>query len=417
MEFKGGDPLKLEANHSYSKKLSFQKKTWLLIIGIIFIASTLRSPLTSVGPIIGPIRESLGISNVLAGFLTTIPLLAFAFISPFVPKLSKRFGMELTLFTALCLLTVGIVIRSAGSILFLVVGTFLIGVAIAFGNVLLPALLKLSFPLHIGLMTGIYSVAMNISATTASGISAPIVIKTNFGWQGALGVWAALSMLAVILWLPQLKNKLLVQPRIEKTLAEKPPFLWRSPLAWAVTFFMGVQSLLFYCTSAWLPEILVSNGITVEKAGWMLSLLQVAQLPMTFIIPIVAGRMKDQRMLVIGTSVLYLIGYGGVYVGELSLVPLWMICIGIAGGASFGLAMMFFTLRTETHIEAAELSGMAQSSGYLLAATGPVLFGLLHDVTSSWNIPMLILLIGSLFFFICGMKAGRNEKVTLQKLM
>src|SRR5690606_13196568 len=156
------------------------------------------------------------------------------------------------------------------SILFLVAGTFLIGVAIAFGNVLLPALLKLSFPLHVGLMTGIYSVAMNISATTASGISAPIVIKTNFGWQGALGVWAALSMLAVILWLPQLKNKLLVQPRIEKTSAEKPPFLWRSPLAWAVTFFMGVQSLLFYCTSAWLPEILVSNGITVEKAGWML---------------------------------------------------------------------------------------------------------------------------------------------------
>src|SRR5690606_38515582 len=113
-------------------------------------ASTLRSPLTSVGPIIGPIRDSLGISNVLAGFLTTIPLLAFAFISPFVPKLSKRFGMELTLFVALCLLTVGIVIRSAGSILFLVAGTFLIGVAIAFGNVLLPALLKLSFPLHVG---------------------------------------------------------------------------------------------------------------------------------------------------------------------------------------------------------------------------------------------------------------------------
>jgi CP family cyanate transporter-like MFS transporter len=259
-------------------------------------------------------------------------------------------------------------------------------------------------------MTGIYSVAMNISATTASGISAPIVFNTDFGWQGALGIWAALSLLASILWVPQLKNKLSVQPQIIPSV-KKPKLLWRSPIAWAVTFFMGLQSLLFYCTSAWLPEMLVSDGMTAEKAGWMISLLQVAQLPMTFIIPILAGKMKDQRMLVIGISALYLIGYGGVYTGGLSLVPLWMIFIGIAGGASFGLAMMFFTLRTETHTEAAELSGMAQSSGYLLAAIGPVLFGFLHDVTSSWESSMLILLIGSLLFLICGMKAGRDEKV------
>lgn len=404
--------MKLEENQSYSRKLSFEKKTWLLIIGIIFIASTLRSPLTSVGPIIGPIRDALGMSNVLAGFLTTIPLLAFAFISPFAPKLAKRFGIELTLFIALCLLTVGILIRSAGSIMFLVAGTFLIGVAIAFGNVLLPALLKLSFPLHIGLMTGIYSVAMSISATTASGISAPIVVNTDFGWQGALGIWAALSVLALILWMPQLKNKYSLQPPIENTSGEKSNLLWRSPIAWAVTFFMGMQSLLFYCTSAWLPEMLVSDGMAVETAGWMLSLLQLSQLPLTFIIPILAGRMKDQRMIVIGIAALYLIGYGGVLVGGLSWVPLWMILIGIAGGASFGLAMMFFTLRTETHTEAAELSGMAQSSGYLLAAIGPVLFGFLHDITDSWKSPMVIFIIVTLILLVCGMKAGRDEKVT-----
>ncbi|WP_060210097.1 CynX/NimT family MFS transporter [Sporosarcina koreensis] len=407
--------MKLKETDRSTKKLNFEKKTWLLIIGIIFIASTLRSPLTSVGPIIGPIRDGLGMSNVLAGFLTTIPLLAFAFISPFAPKLSKRFGMELTLFLSLCLLTVGILIRSAGSIFFLVAGTFLIGVAIAFGNVLLPALLKLSFPLHIGLMTGIYSVAMNISATTASGISAPIVINTEFGWQGALGIWAALSMLALLLWLPQLKNNVSLQPQLEKSLGDKSVSLLRSPIAWAVTFFMGLQSLLFYCTAAWLPEILVSDGMTAEKAGWMFSLLQLSQLPMTFIIPILAGRLKDQRIIVIGIAALYLIGYGGVLAGGTSWIPLWMILIGIAGGASFGLAMMFFTLRTVTHTEAAELSGMAQSSGYLLAAVGPVLFGFLHDITDSWKSPLLIFMIGSLLFLICGLKAGRDEKVVLLK--
>ena len=407
---KVGDSMKIIEKPSSTKKFNFGKKRWLLIIGIIFIAATLRSPLTSVGPIIAPIRDGLGMSNMLAGFLTTIPLLAFALISPFAPKLSKKYGMELTLFISLCLLTVGILMRSAGSILFLVAGTFLIGVGIAFGNVLLPALMKLSFPLHIGLMTGIYSVAMNISATTASGISAPIVANTDFGWQGALAVWASLSMLALIIWLPQLKNNKSVQTQPDKPSVDKPTSLWRSPIAWAVTVFMGMQSLLFYCTTTWIPEMLTSTGMDPERAGWMLAFFQIVQLPVTFIIPILAGKLKDQRIIVICVTVLFLIGYGGLYVGNLSLIPLWMAIIGIAAAASFGLAMMFFTLRTNTHTEAAELSGMAQSLGYLLAAIGPVLFGLLHDITSSWKGPMMIFIIVSLILFICGMKAGKDEK-------
>ena len=174
-----------------SKKLKFTRNTWFLLIGIIFIASTLRSPLTSVGPLISSIKDSLAISNVLAGFLTTIPLLAFALISPFAPKIARRFGMELTLFVSLILLTAGIIIRSLGTTPNLLIGTFLIGLAIAFGNVLLPGLIKLNFPLHIGLITGIYSVSMNLSASIAVGVSVPLAHGTQFGWEGALGIWAA----------------------------------------------------------------------------------------------------------------------------------------------------------------------------------------------------------------------------------
>lgn len=401
----------MDAQH-HSRKLTFTKQTWLLVIGIVFIASTLRSPLTSVGPIIGPIRDSLNMSNVLAGFLTTIPLLAFAIISPFAPKLANRFGMELTLFVSLCLLTIGIIIRSIGAIPLLLIGTFLIGVAIAFGNVLLPGLLKLNFPLQIGLMTGIYSVSMNISATIASGISVPIVEQTKFGWQGALAIWALLAGLAIFLWLPQLRRKMDIQAKPSTGTANKGNPFWRSPIAWAVTFFMGLQSLLFYSTSAWMPEMLTSGGMSAAQAGWMLSLLQFSQLPMTFIIPILAGKVKDQRSIVVGIVALYLIGYGGVWLsGGSSFTALWMVAIGIAGGSSFGLSMMFFTLRTETHMEAATLSGMAQSYGYLLAASGPVLFGFLHDLTGSWNSPMLIFLIGSLLLFLYGMQAGKNRKI------
>lgn len=389
-----------------TRKLKFTRNTWLLLVGIVFIATTLRSPLTVVGPIISSIRDSLGISNVLAGFLTTIPLLAFAIISPFAPKLARRFGLELTLFGSLILLTAGIIIRSLGTIPALLIGTFLLGLAIAFGNVLLPSLIKLSFPLQIGLMTGIYSVSMNLSASIAVGVSVPLA-KTAAGWQGALGMWSILAFIALLVWLPQLKNKRLAAvPQVQVAMEGIP--LWRSPLAWSITLFMGLQSLLFYTTSAWLPEVLKSQGVSADNAGWLVSLMQFSQLPITFIIPIIAGKVKDQRMIVVGVTALYIIGYGGVLLNITSLTALWMIMIGLAGGAAFGLAMMFFTLRTQTAQEAANLSGMAQSFGYTLAAIGPVLFGLLHDFTDSWTIPMFILIVASFAILLSGMSAGRN---------
>lgn len=402
-------------NQHTNRKLTFTRNSWLLLIGIIFIAFTLRSPLTSVGPLISSIRDSLGISNVLAGFLTTIPLLAFAIISPFAPKLARRFGLELTLFGSLILLTAGIIIRSLGTTPSLLIGTFLLGLAIAFGNVLLPSLIKLSFPLHIGLMTGIYSVSMNLSASISVGISVPVA-QTSIGWEGALGMWAILAFIALLVWLPQLKNKRLASVPAAVTTGKTPSVpLWRSPLAWYITLFMGFQSLLFYTTSAWLPEVLKSQGISADNAGWLVSLLQFSQLPITFVIPILAGKVKDQRMIVGGITALYLLGYGGVLLNITSLAALWMILIGLAGGAAFGLAMMFFTLRTQTPQEAANLSGMAQSFGYALAAIGPVLFGLLHDFTSGWTIPMLILIIASVVVLLSGMNAGKNQFVQLEK--
>ncbi|CAM4109332.1 CynX/NimT family MFS transporter [Lederbergia lenta] len=392
-----------------SKKIKFSRHYWLLIIGIVFIASTLRSPLTSVGPLISSIRASLDVSNVLAGFLTTIPLLAFALISPFAPKLARRFGLEKTLFASLCLLTLGIVIRSLGTTPYLLIGTFLLGLSIAFGNVLLPGLIKLNFPLHIGLLTGVYSVSMNLSGAVAAGISVPLASGVRFGWEGALGCWALLSLIAAIIWLPQLKGKKRANVSTIPAQKQQSLDLWRSPLAWNITLFMGLQSLIFYTTSAWLPEVLKVQGVHAGQAGWMLSLMQFAQLPMTFIIPVIAGQLKDQRILVLLTSAFFLIGFGGILIGEVSLIPLWMILLGIAGGSAFGLAMMFFTLRTNTSHEAAELSGMAQSFGYTLAAIGPVLFGFLHDVTASWSIPLSLFFIATIALFISGMRAGKKE--------
>ncbi|MGG0656169.1 CynX/NimT family MFS transporter [Rummeliibacillus pycnus] len=395
-----------------SKKLNWNRNTWILVLGIVFIAATLRSPLTSVGPIISYIKEGLDISNVLAGFITTIPLLAFAIVSPFAPKFASRFGFEKTLLFAMGILAVGILIRSFGNTFSLLFGTALIGIAIAFGNVLLPALIKLKFPLQVGLLTSLFTLAMNITASVAAGVSYPIA-GTSFGWKGALGCWIILTIIAIIVWLPQLRKKAELKENHKHTKLDKP--IWKYPLTWAITLAMGLQSLIFYTTAAWIPAMLEAQGMSANQAGWMFSIMQFSQLPMTFLIPILAGRKSDQRSLVVMFGSFYVVGFAGILMNLTSLTMLWMILIGLAGGASFGLAMMFFSLRTHNALEAAELSGTAQSIGYLLAAVGPVLYGYIHDLFESWHAANILYAITVVGLIISAWISAKDRYVTPEK--
>ncbi len=383
---------------------------WPIILGIVLIALTMRSPLTSVGPLVGSIRESLGLSNAAAGLLTTLPLLAFALLSPFAPILARRFGVERTLLYALVLLMAGIAIRSLSATASLFIGTALIGLAIAACNVLIPSLVKRDFAHQVGLMTGVYSVSMNLCGAIASGMSIPLARNLGFGWNGALAIWGILVLLVALFWLPQARTSR-ASAGTATSGASKRRSLWRSPLAWMVTIFMGTQSLLFYVLIAWLPEIMTSRGLDEDSGGWMLSLFQIAALPVAFIVPIVAGRMKNQRLLVIIMTVLLFVSLGGLYFGGNAFISLWTVLLGIGGGCAFSLAMIFLSLRTKDAFDSASLSGMSQSVGYLLAATGPILFGLLHDITASWNPPLLLLLGVSTLLLLAGWGASRNRTV------
>lgn len=380
----------------------------LLAAGIICIAAALRAPFTSVGPLLGMIRDDLGLSDTLAGAITTLPLLAFALLSPFAPGLARRFGTANVLMVAMLSLSLGILIRSSSGAAMLFLGTAMIGLSIAVCNVLLPGLIKGRFPERIGLMTGVYTVSMNICAAVASGISVPLAQQSGFGWKGTLATWFIVAALATLFWIPQLRN-LAQGSSVRK--GHSSGKIWRSRLAWQVTLFMGLQSLLYYVLIAWFSVILVERGMSSSHAGWILSLMQLAQLPFTFFVPMWAGTMKDQRRLVLVTSILFIVGILGVWLGSSSWMAVWAICIGIAGGFAFGLVMMFFSLRTRNAQEASELSGMAQSLGYLLAAMGPALFGLLHDVTHSWNIPLALLAVASILLFVVGLGAGSNRFV------
>lgn len=393
-----------------------QATFWFMILGIIFIAANLRAPLTSVGPLVSVIRENVHISNTLAGLITTVPLIAFALLSPFIPKLGRRYGIERIILISLIVLTMGIAVRSLSGVVTLYVGTAVLGFAIAICNVLLPSLIKREFPQQMGTMTGVYSVSMNLCGAIASGISVPLAVGAGLNWQGALGVWGILSVISILLWVPQLKAPAKPAAVASSAGSNQQINIWRSPLAWQVTLFMGIQSTIFYVLVAWLPEILKGQGISSSQSGWFLSILIIASLPFAFIVPVIAGRMPNQRLLVIITTILLLIGTLGLLYSSIHLFAFWVIILGIGVGFAFGLSMMFFGLRTQSAHQAAELSGMAQSIGYLLAAIGPALIGYLHDATHGWSVPLLMLVGASALLGMVGLGAARNQFVDSAKL-
>ena len=235
----------------------------ILVVGIIFLATNLRAPITAVGPVVASIRDSLGISNAAIGTLTTIPLLAFAILSPFAPRLARRFGMEIVLFFVLVVLSIGLVLRPIGGFPTLYLGTILMGAGIAIANVLMPAFIKMKFPNNIGMMTGVYSISMNLTGALAAGLSIPIATSSSFGWKGSIGIWAILAIIAIVIWLPQIRQR--HNGALPGQNGVKGKSLWHSKLAWKITIFMGLQSLLFYSLVAWLPVILQSRGMDSDR--------------------------------------------------------------------------------------------------------------------------------------------------------
>ena len=389
--------------------MSNKKLRWLLIIGVILVGANLRVPLTSAGALVSFIRDDFGISNALAGAITTLPLIAFALLSPFAPKLANKIGMERTIAISLILLIAGILIRSASGIELLFTGTLLVGLAIAIGNVLMPGIIKMNFPYKIGLMTGLYAIVMNVFGALGSGLSIPIATSGNLGWRGSLVIWGGLALITLIIWLPQLAKKHNAKKNINN---QQIGGLFLSSLAWKITVFMGSQSLIFYTLITWLPTILMANGYDIHLAGWGVFIFQFASIPFTFIIPIIADKMKNQVLIAFISSLLIIIGLVGLLAGLSDLSILWIILLGAGNGSAFSLSMMFFTLRTRDGYEAAELSGMAQSFGYLLAAFGPVMVGGLQDISGSWTLPLTLLAGVSVLMLLMGVASGKNRQVS-----
>lgn len=381
----------------------------LLITGMLLVAINLRPALASVGPLVEPIRAATGLSSAAFGLLTTLPLIAFGVLSTLTPLVTRRIGLGGALVLALALIVAGAAARPLAGVGLLFGGTALLGVGIALGNVLLPALVKRDFARHSGAMTSLYSSVMGLGAAVAAGLSVPLAAR--LGWRGALALWAIPAAVALALWLPRVRRR---RPADVPTRSGLQALrsLGGSRLAWQVALFMGFQSLTFYVVLAWLPDLLQSRGMSPADAGWLLALSQATGIAGSAIIPVWAQRRPDQRRIIGVLGVLEAVSLLGLLPSQLGfMATVWVAVLGLVMGGTFGLALLFLVLRAaDTHM-AATLSGMAQSVGYLIAAAGPAFIGFVHDLTGEWTAPLLCLLAALAGKIAAGLGAARDEVV------
>ncbi len=381
-------------------------RVWLLV-GVVLVAANLRAALTGVGPLLPEIQASTGLSGTWTGLLSTLPLLTFAATSPLVGRTAHRHGAPRTLVFSLAVLAVGLLVRSLPGVFFLFTGTVVIAAAIAYGNVLLPSVIKSTVPEdRIAQATGLYVTAMGLLAALSSGISVPLAEHLPGGWHTALGIWAALAVLALGVWVPRYRR---TRPAAA-TPATRERIPWRSPLAWQVSVFMGLQSLGFYTMIAWLPSIVHDHDVGAAVAGWQLFLFQIIGLVSSSALPALVRRGMDQRLLAVAASAIVASGFVLLAVApQLALVS--SVLAGLGGGACLVLALAFQGQRAADASQAAALASMAQSIGYLVAALGPLLLGAVHDLTGGWTLPLLLLVALTLTQAVVGVGAGRDRRL------
>jgi CP family cyanate transporter-like MFS transporter len=373
---------------------------------VFVVALSLRPALTAVGPVLPRIGLDLHLGEAAQGLLGTLPLLAFAVTSPLVHFASRRFGMERTVFVSLLVLALSSALRPYSGQAGLWIGTCIVGASIAVGNVLVPVIIKRDYAGHVSRATGVYTAFITGGAAIASILAVPIADAVD--WRLSLAVWGGLAVLVAVIWLPRTLSPEPSPPPVADD-DDPPVSVWRQPMAWMVTGFMGLQSTSFYLIVNWLPSIEIANGVAERTTGIHLFLFQGFGLIGGLSIPRLMKHPTDQRAGTVTASVPVLVALLGLLLlPHLALV--WAILAGLGQGAALVAALSLISLRGRTHHETTQLSGMAQAVGYLLAATGPVLAGYLAEHTGSWHTTLTVFAGLSFIQLLLGTAAGRDSR-------
>jgi len=383
----------------------------LLIVAVAAAGLNLRTAITSLPPLFPDLQTQLHLSTATLSLLAATPVICFGVVSAFTAWLNRRYGEEMILLVALVLLTAGLLLRGVAPGVMLFPGTVLAASAIAVLNVLLSSMAKRRWPERAGLLIGIYLTTLSAGAILSSLLSVPLYDSSG-SVQLALGVWAVPAALAVLLWLPQLRYRTVgLAPAAADGAVVAPARagvkVYRYALTWQVTAFMALQSLLYYAVLSWLPTIFQDRGDSAVTAGNLLALMGVGNLTTSLLVPVLAHRRPSQRGLVVPSLIGTAAGLAGCLWAPLGSAPFWVLVLGVSQGSCLGLAIFFMLARAPDAGMAASLSAFAQSVGYLVASAGPLVVGLLHSATGSWNLPLALLLVLCAAELATGLLAGR----------
>ncbi|WP_334107307.1 MFS transporter [Methylobacillus sp.] len=380
----------------------------LLILAIILIGINLRPAFSSISPLLSEIRHSLALSGSAAGMLTTLPVACLGIFAPLAPWLARHYGAERLVMPLLLALAIGLALRGLWHVSWLFTGTGIAGISIGLLGILLPSIIKREFPAHPDLMTGVYTMALCLGTALAAGIAFPLFSALQ-SLPLALALWALPVLLAILFWWPF--RHLGKTVHAVTTSTSNWQQLLRDKLAWHVTMFMGLQSALAYCVFGWLPTILQDRGIDAVQSGLFLSGSVMTQVVSALLIPWIASLMRDQKWMNFLMFIMIFIGFMGAIYGETDAMWWWMIILGLGQGGGFAMALAMIVLRTRTPSQATQLSAMSQGLGYALASLGPLIMGIMHESSDSWQDMGWLLSAITLVGLFHGSKAGARRFV------
>ncbi|MGA5409197.1 CynX/NimT family MFS transporter [Streptomyces lavendulocolor] len=401
--------------------------TRLLVVGLVLAALNLRPAITSLGALLEEVRTGLHMSGGVAGVLTSVPPLCFAVFGITAPRLARRFGPGAVVFAGMVAITAGLVLRpfAGGTVAFLAASALaLMGIAVS--NVLMPVIVKRYFPDRVGTMTGLYSMALALGTSLAAAATVPVTGALGGGWRAGLAVWAVLGAFAVVAWLPLVRRRGASATGTGAAAGAGPgagsgagsgasgeaPALriTRSRTAWALGCFFGLQATGAYITMGWMPQIFRDAGVSAGTAGVLLAVTMVMGVPLAFVIPRLATRMKNQGPIVVALGLCGLTGYAGLHLAPAAGAWAWALLLGVSNCA-FPLALTMIGMRSRTGGGVVRLSAFAQSVGYLISIPGPTLVGTLYEHSGGWGTPLALMAGLMVPQMIVGIVAGRDRTI------
>ncbi|MER5279311.1 MFS transporter [Streptomyces sp. NPDC002809] len=384
----------------------------LVVVGLVLAALNLRPAITSLGALLEEVRDGLHMSGSVAGVLTSVPPLCFAVFGVMAPRLARRFGPGAVVCAGMVAITAGLAIRPlvGGTAGFLAASALaLMGIAVS--NVLMPVIVKRWFPDRVGSMTGLYSMALALGTSLAAAVTVPMTEAMGGSWKAGLGIWAALAAAAILPWIPLARDRSGGTGHRAAQRPEAPALrITRSRTAWALACFFGLQATAAYITMGWMPQIFRDAGVSAGTAGVLLAVTMAMGVPLAFVIPRVAARMKNQGPIVVFLGACGLIGYGGLYLAPSGGAWAWALLLGISNCA-FPLALTMIGMRSRSGAGVVRLSAFAQSTGYLISIPGPLLVGVLYQHSGGWGLPIALMAALMVPQMVAGVLAGRDRTI------